>query len=112
MLVVHEMAAPDEVIEEVARFEIVRFSTVTVVETVDVPLAFVAVKVYVIVEVGFTVVDPTAVEVLKEPGVIAMFVIVPVAFQLKVEVPAEATTDEEAVKDEMVGSAPASASIV
>jgi hypothetical protein len=78
-------------------------STVTVVVAVLVPFEFVAVRVYVIVEVGFTVVEPEAVDVLKEPGVIAMFVMVPVAFQLSVEVPAEATMDEEAVKDVIVG---------
>jgi hypothetical protein len=56
----------------------------------------------VIVDVGFTVVDPMSVLVLKEPGVIATelaFVI----FQLKVEVPAEATMVPEAVKEEIVG---------
>jgi hypothetical protein len=78
-------------------------STVTVVVAVLVPFAFEAVRVYVMVDVGFTVVEPIDVLVLNDPGVMAMFVTVPVAFQERVEVPAEATTLEDAVKKEMVG---------
>jgi hypothetical protein len=77
-------------------------STVTVVVAVLVPFAFVAVKVYVIVEVGFTMNDPTSVLVLNEPGVMATddaFV----TLKERVEVPAGATTLEEAVKEEMEG---------
>ena len=46
-------------------------SIVTLVVAVLVPFAFVAVKVYVVVEVGFTVVEPMRVLVLKLPGVMA-----------------------------------------
>ena len=103
MLVVQVIVALFELMEEAARLEMVRLSTVTVVVAVLVPFAFVAVNVYVIVEVGFTAVDPTAVDVENDPGVIAMEVMVPVAFQESVLVPAEATTLEEAAKEEMVG---------
>jgi hypothetical protein len=57
-----------------------------------------------IVDVGFTVVEPMRVLVLNDPGVIATedaFVM----FQLSVLVPAEATIEEEAVKEEMAGGA-------
>ena len=78
-------------------------STVTVVVAVEVPLPFVAVKVYVMVEVGFTVIEPTSVEVENEPGEMATedaFVIL----KESVEVPAEATMEEEAEKEEMIGT--------
>jgi hypothetical protein len=77
-------------------------STVTVVAAVLVPFAFVAVRVYVIVDVGFTVVDAMSVLVLKEPGVMATELAF-VMFQESVLVPAEATIDEEAVKEKMSG---------
>ena len=82
-------------------------ATVTVVVRVVVPFAFVAVNVYVVVEVGFTVVDPMRVEVEKEPGVIARDVAL-VTFQDSVDVPAEATIVGDAVKEEMVGVMPES----
>jgi hypothetical protein len=56
----------------------------------------------VVVEVGFTAVDPMRVEVEKLPGVMATELAF-VMFQLKVEVPAEATTPGETVKEEMMG---------
>lgn len=77
-------------------------ATWTVVIAVLVPFALVAVNVYVIVEVGFTAVEPMSVLVEKEPGVMAT----EEAFatdQLKVDVPAEATILEEAVKEDMPG---------
>jgi hypothetical protein len=58
-----------------------------------------------IVDVGFTVKELTRVEVENDPGVIATedaFVM----FQLSVLVPAEATIEEEAVKEEMAGREP------
>jgi len=55
------------------------------------------------VEVGFTVTVPEAVEVLKTPGLMAMFVIVPVVVQESVEVPAGATSEGDAEKEEIVG---------
>jgi hypothetical protein len=97
-----------------ARVEVVGFVTVrdpgalgavamvTVAVMVLVPFAFVAVRVYVVVEVGFTLVDPTRVEVEKLPGVIASEVALP-TFQESVDVPAEATIVGEAVKEVMVG---------
>jgi hypothetical protein len=80
--------------------------TETDVVAVVVPFAFEAVRVKTVVEVGFTVQVPEAVEVLKEPGLMAMFVMVPVAFQERVDVPAGATRDGAAVKEEMVGGEP------
>jgi hypothetical protein len=59
----------------------------------------------VMVEVGFTVVDPMRVEVLKEPGVMATELAF-VTLKERVEVPAEATIDEEAVKLLIVGAVP------
>jgi hypothetical protein len=82
-------------------------ATVTVVVRVVVPFAFVAVNVYVVVEVGFTVVDPMRVDVEKEPGVIARDVAL-VTFQDSVDVPAEATIVGDAVKEEMTGVMPES----
>ena len=90
--------------------EVGAVATFTVVVAVLVPFAFVAVSVYVIVEVGFTVKEPTSVEVENEPGEMATeeaFVI----FQLRVEVPAEATMDEEAEKEEMEGGDPPTAGL-
>ena len=55
--------------------------------------------------VGFTVVDPTRVLVLKLPGVMATDEAL-VIFQERVLVPAEATTPGEEVKEEMVGVVP------
>lgn len=56
--------------------------------------------------VGFTAVVPDAVEVENAPGVMAIFVTVPVAFHESVEVPAEATTEGDAEKEEMFGAEP------
>jgi hypothetical protein len=58
-----------------------------------------------VVDVGFTVSEPARVEVLKEPGVMATELAF-AALQLKVEVPAGRTTEEEALKKEMAGRAP------
>ena len=77
-------------------------ATLIVVVAVVTPFKFVAVMVYIVVEVGLTVVEPMSVDVENEPGVMATddaFVI----FQLKVDVPAEATRVEEAEKEEMTG---------
>jgi hypothetical protein len=77
-------------------------ATDTDVVAVVVPFAFVAVIVYIVVEVGFTDVDPMRVLVLKPPGVIATdeaFVI----FHESVDVPAEATSVGDAEKEEMEG---------
>ena len=81
-------------------------ATATLVVAVLVPFAFVAVRVYIVVEVGFTVIELEAVDVLKPPGLMAMFVIVPVAFQLRTEAEPLATTVGEAVKEAMEGGAP------
>ena len=70
--------------------------------------AFVAVRVYMTVEVGFTVIEPTRVEVEKEPGVITTELAFE-TFQVRVEVPRDATIVGEAVKEEMDGSCPAEA---
>jgi hypothetical protein len=59
-----------------------------------------------VVEVGFTVHLPEAVEVLNEPGLIAMLVIVPAAFHESVDVPAEATMEGDAKKEVMEGADP------
>ena len=80
-------------------------ATITLVVVVLVPFAFVAVRVYMVVEVGFTVVDPTRVEVEKVPGVMAREVAF-ATFQESVLVPADATMEEEAVKEEMEGGDP------
>jgi len=58
--------------------------------------------------VGLTVVVPKAVDVLKDPGVIAIFVTVPVAFHESVDVPADATMAGAAEKEVMVGGRPES----
>jgi hypothetical protein len=77
--------------------------TVTVVVAAVDPFAFVAVKVYVIVEVGFTVVEPASVDVEKEPGVMATELAFE-RFQESVLVPAEATLFGDAVKEVMIGT--------
>jgi|ERR1017187_1702189 hypothetical protein len=77
-------------------------ATEIVVVAVLVPLLFVAVSVYVIVEAGFTAKRPMSVLVLKFPGVIATddaFV----TLKESVLDPAEATMLDEAVKEEMEG---------
>ena len=65
-------------------------STVTVAWAVEEPFALVAVTVYVVVDVGLTVVVPMRVEVLKEPGEMATEEAL-VMLQLRVEVPAGLT---------------------
>ena len=80
-------------------------ATWTVVVAVEVPFAFVAVRVYMTVEVGFTVIEPTRVEVEKEPGVITTELAFE-TFQVRVEVPRDATIVGEAVKEEMPGWTP------
>ena len=67
-----------------------------------VPFALVAVSVFVIVDVGFTLVDPMSVDVLKLPGLIATEEAF-VTFQERVLVPAERTSVGEAEKELMVG---------
>jgi hypothetical protein len=70
-----------------------------------VPFAFVAVIVYIVVEVGFTDVDPMRVLVLKPPGVIATdeaFVML----HESVEVPAEATMLGDELNDDTEGKSP------
>jgi hypothetical protein len=58
-------------------------ATVTVAVEVTAPAAFVAVSVYVVLAVGFTLVDPLALEDVNVPGVIAT-VVAPVVVQLNV----------------------------
>jgi hypothetical protein len=81
-------------------------ATFTVAWAVDVPFPFVAVRVYVVVEVGFTVVDPTRVLVEKPPSGDMATELAFVMFQESVEVPAEATMPGEAAKEEMEGREP------
>jgi len=78
-------------------------STITVVVAVLVPLMFVAVRVYVRVEVGLTSVDAMRVLVLNEVGAIATELAF-VTFQERVEVPAEPTMVPEAEKEMMDGT--------
>ena len=80
-------------------------ATLMLVVAVLAPFTLVAVMVYIVVDVGFITVDPMRVLVLKLPGVMATddaFVM----FQLKVEVPAEATTVGDAEKEEIDGKNP------
>jgi|ERR1035441_4765288 hypothetical protein len=77
-------------------------STVTVVVAVEVPTALVAVSVYIVVEVGLTFVEAMRVEVEKEPGVIATDEAF-VTLKESVEVPADTTIEDEAMKEDMVG---------
>ena len=58
-----------------------------------------------VVDVGCTVVEPTSVLVLKFPGVIATDDAFD-TFQESVDVPAEATMEDDAVKEVTVGAAP------
>jgi hypothetical protein len=70
-----------------------------------VPFAFVAVIVYIVVEVGFTDVDPMRVLVLKLPGVMATelaFVI----FHESVDVAPEAVLVGDALNDDTEGRSP------
>jgi hypothetical protein len=67
-----------------------------------VPFAFVAVIVYIVVEVGFTDVDPMSVLVLNPPGVIATDEAL-VIFQESVDVPAEATMLGDELNDDTEG---------
>jgi hypothetical protein len=77
-------------------------ATAMEVVAVLVPLLFVAVIVYILVLVGFTVSDPMRVLVLKPPGVIATDDAL-LIFQESDDAPAEATTVGEPPKEEMVG---------
>jgi hypothetical protein len=79
-------------------------STVTVVVAVEVPFAFVAVRVYVVVDVGWTMKDPVSVEVENAPGVIATELAF-VTLKASVEVPAASTREEDAVKEAIEGVA-------
>jgi hypothetical protein len=77
-------------------------ATDTDVVNVDVPLKLVAVIVYTVVDVGFTVIDPMRVDVEKLPGVMATdeaFVI----FHESVDAPAETTTAGDAENIEIPG---------
>jgi hypothetical protein len=84
-------------------------ATATVVWAVEVPFALVAVRVYVVVDVGFTVTEPEAVEVENEPGVMAIELAF-VTFQERVDdAPDAAVEDGDAVKDEIFGGLPEAA---
>ena len=76
--------------------------TVTEVCAVEAPLLLVAVKVYTVVEVGLTFVDPIRALVLKEPGVMDNKD-ASLTFQDRVEVPPEETEVGEAEKEDMAG---------
>lgn len=80
----------------------IELSTRTVVVAVLVPFAFVAVRVYVVVDVGFTVSNPMRVDVERLPGVMATDDAFETA-QLKVEVPFVTMALGEAIKEETVG---------
>ena len=77
-------------------------SIVTVVVAVDVPLLLVAVRVYVVVEVGFTFHEPARVDVENDPGVMAMEEAFE-TFQERTDELAERMGVGEAVNEEMVG---------
>jgi hypothetical protein len=77
-------------------------ATDTDVVAVVVPFAFVAVRVKIVVDVGFTANDPMRVLVLKPPGVIATDEAL-VIFHESVDVPAEATSVGDAEKEEIPG---------
>jgi len=84
----------------------VEASTATVtIDGVLVPVPFTAVKIYVVAEVGFTIMEPTRVLVEKLPGVIAtdeaLFTL-----QKMVLVPATATIVGDAEKEETIGLDP------
>lgn len=55
-----------------------------------------------VVEVGFTIVEPMSVLVLKLPGVMATEEAF-VTFQERVDVPPDRTREEDAEKEEMAG---------
>jgi hypothetical protein len=78
-------------------------SILTVVVAVEVPFAFVAVRVYVVVEVGLTVVDPVRVEVEKAPGVIATELAFEM-FQERIEEEPESISTGDAVNEDTIGS--------
>jgi hypothetical protein len=80
-------------------------STAIDVVAVVVPFAFVAVIVYIVVEVGFTDVDPMSVLVLKPPGVMATELAF-VMFHESVDVPAEATMLGDELNDDTEGKSP------
>ena len=103
--VTHEREAVDVVIELIENDPgaVGAVATDTEVVAVLVPFGFVAVMVYIVVEVGLTVVEPIKVDVENAPGVIATddaFAI----FQLNVDVPAETTIVGDAEKEETEGS--------
>ncbi len=78
----------------------------TVVVAVLVPFAFVAVRVYTVVEVGATVIEPDRVDVVILPGemvIVVVEVTMPFTFQDNVDVPDEAMEDGDAVNEEMIG---------
>jgi len=79
-------------------------AAVTVIFAVAVlePVAFVAVNVYVVVEVGLTPVEPFAEVELNVPGVMAMLV-APVVVQLSVLLEPETTPVGFAVKELITG---------
>ena len=79
--------------------------TVTVACAVFEPEEFVAVRVYVVVAVGLTLVEPLADVEVKDPGVMAMVVAPPVA-QLRVLLVPELIVVGLAVKELMVGVLP------
>lgn len=79
-------------------------SMVTLVVAVVVPFAFVAVRVYVVVLVGFTVVEAIRVLVEKLPGVMATEEAFEI-FHKSVEEAPDRMKDGEAENDEMPGGA-------
>ena len=78
--------------------------TVTVAVRVTDPALFVAVRVYVVVDAGETVVEPVVAEEVNEPGVIEICV-APVIAQLRVLFPPDAMDVGLAANDEIDGCA-------
>jgi DTW domain-containing protein YfiP len=78
-------------------------STITFAVAVLVPFAFVAVRVYSVVEVGLTAAEPTRVVVLMFPGEMVTDEALVIS-QLSVEVPFAVMDDGEAEKEEMMGA--------
>lgn len=104
----HEREMVEEVELPTMRFPgaVGAVATCTVVVRVEVPFAFVAVKVYiVVVESAGVVVDPMRVLVANPPGVIVTELAFE-TFQERVAVPFKATTPGEAVKAVIEGMMP------
>lgn len=103
------LLAPDAMVVGEALNELITglLAALTVTVTVDVlePAALVAVRVYVVVADGLTLVDPLADDEVKVPGVIET-VVAPAVDQLRVLLVPELTVVGSAVNAVMVGTAP------